>query len=95
MTDTLMEVYRQAHAQAMSGKGNSRHAYGTEPFENQLICEMDRRLDGNGSGPLYQAVKKIYESRRLPPEAAKAELLGALNYTAAAIIRIQEKQEEN
>lgn len=85
--DGLQFVLDLAYAQAMRGKGAERHAYGAqEPFEDQLICEMDKRLDGNGAGPLYQAVKKIYESRRLPPDKAREELLGAINYIAAAIL---------
>ena len=89
----LKEVLDTAFNQASQGKGLERHAQGAEPFENQVICEMDRRLDGNGSGPLFQAVKKIYESRRLDKEKAKHELYGAIVYTAAAIILLDEKVE--
>ena len=52
---------------------------------------MDRRLHGNADGPRYQAVKKIYESARMDPDRAIKELLGAINYTAAAIILLKEK----
>lgn len=45
--------------------------------------------------PLGQAVKKIYESQRLPTkQPAIAELLGAINYIAAAVIVLEEKEGE-
>jgi hypothetical protein len=59
----LMDVLQEALNQASEGKGKERHAKEGEAFEDQPICEIARRLDG---GPLYQAVKKIYESKRLP-----------------------------
>lgn len=89
--DALKYVYDMAIQQAHTGKGAIRHAYGNEPFQDQLICDMDRRLHADGAGPLYQAVKKIYESRRLHADARVRELLGALNYTAAAIVLEMEK----
>ncbi len=86
---SLRRVYRDAVFQAESGKGKERHACDGEAFENQQICEINRRL-GSNEGALFQAVKKIYESKRLGREAAIRELLGALNYTAAAIILLRE-----
>ncbi len=75
----------EALAQTARGKGADRHAEKGEPFSSQLICEIPRRLgEGGECFCLGQAVKKIYESRRLPPERARAELLGAINYLAAA-----------
>ena len=75
----------EALAQTARGKGADRHAERGEPFSSQLICEIPRRLGAGGECfCLGQAVKKIYESRRLPPERARAELLGAINYIAAA-----------
>ncbi len=75
----------EAVAQAACGKGAERHAESGEKFSDQPILEIPRRLgDGGVCAPLYQAVKKIYESRRLPPDRARAELLGAINYLAAA-----------
>ena len=87
--DSLEKVLAEALHQASMGKGAARHAKEGEPFEKQPICEMARRL-GVG-GPLYQAVKKIYESERLQGERGIAELLGAINYIAAAIIVWREK----
>jgi hypothetical protein len=80
---SLHGVLQEALEQASEGKGKERHATDGEAFENQPICEIARRLDG---GPLYQAVKKIYESKRLPGEAGVRELLGAINYIGAEII---------
>ena len=75
----------EAVAQAARGKGSERHAEKDEPFSSQLICAIPKRLGPGGECfCLGQAVKKIYESRRLPPERARAELLGAINYLAAA-----------
>ena len=81
---SLSEVFEEAYKQASEGKGHERHASEGESFEDQPICEMARRL--GHSGPLYQAVKKIYESQGLAGEKGVHELLGAINYIAAAII---------
>ena len=43
---------------------------------------------------LGQAVKKIYESKRLTEGRDIAELYGAINYIAAAIIVKQEGENE-
>lgn len=83
--ETLGEALAAAVEQAAVGKGAGRHSYGGELFSDQLIFEIPRRLGACGSGFLLgQAVKKIYESVRLEPERARAELLGAVNYLAAA-----------
>jgi len=88
--DKLRSVFAGAINQASEGKGAIRHGSG-EPFEKQQICEISRRLAGHKcAGPLFQAVKKIYESGRLDKKAAIAELHGALNYIAAAIILLEE-----
>ena len=83
--ETLGEALAAAVEQAAVGKGAGRHSYGGELFSDQLIFEIPRRLGACGSGFLLgQAVKKIYESVRLEPERARAEILGAINYLAAA-----------
>lgn len=82
------EVLEEALKQASEGKGKERHASDGEYFEDQPICEIARRL---GGGDLFQAVKKIYESVRLPKEAAVRELLGAIIYIAAEVILRREK----
>ena len=87
--DSLQRVLTDALLQASEGKGRDRHAQEGEPFDRQPILEVTRRL---GLGyPLGQAVKKIYESQRLVPEAAVRELLGSIVYCAAAVIRIREE----
>lgn len=84
----LQDVLNRAYEQAACGKGMDRHANFNEPFEDQQILEITRRI---GMGyPLGQAVKKIYESERLPVDEAIDELLGAINYIAAGVIRIEE-----
>lgn len=75
----------EAVAQASRGKGADRHAEKGEPFSDQLIMSIPKRLgDGGECFCLGQALKKICESRRLAPAPARAELLGAINYLAAA-----------
>ena len=75
----------EAVAQASRGKGADRHAEKGEPFSDQLIMSIPKRLgDGGECFCLGQAAKKIFESRRLAPAPARAELLGAINYIAAA-----------
>jgi len=87
----LATVFQGAFDQASIGKGSERHAKDDEPFEKQKICEITRRLQGSPvGGPLFQAAKKIYESERLPKDRAIAELYGAMNYIAAAIIILEE-----
>lgn len=86
----LERVYALAVEQASKGKGAERHVVqADERFENQLITEIGRRL-GNTGFELGQAVKKTYEAsgmiNRGEREAAKRELLGAMNYLAAAYI---------
>ena len=75
----------EAVAQAARGKGADRHAEKGEPFSGQLIMSIPKRLgEGGECFCLGQALKKICESRRLAPAPARAEILGAINYLAAA-----------
>ncbi len=75
----------EAVAQAARGKGADRHAESGEKFSDQLIMSIPKRLGlGGECFCLGQALKKICESRRLPQARARAELLGAVNYLAAA-----------
>lgn len=79
----LAMVLRRAFDQAAHGKGKERHAQG-EPFTEQVMQDMARRF---GVGALLgQAFKKSEESQRLPHDKSVAELLGAINYLAGAII---------
>lgn len=84
--ESLGSVLAEAVAQAAGGKGAERHAESGEKFSDQLIMSIPKRLGPGGECfCLGQAVKKICESRRLPPDRARAELLGAIVYTAAAV----------
>lgn len=85
--ELLADALVQALEQAQSGKGKERHA-NQKPFTDQPILEITRMV---GLGyPLGQAMKKAQEASRLPSHMAKAELLGAINYLAAAFISIEE-----
>ena len=90
--DSLRAVYTMALEQAQGGKGKERHANG-QPFDQQPICQGGRRF---GPGCLiYQAWKKAHETPVLlgmdnGKERAIRELLGVINYAAAAIIVLQE-----
>jgi len=86
--EMLADVLTLALNQAASGKGKERHAKDGEPFQQQKICEITRRV---GLGyPLGQATKKAYESLRIG-DRGPAELLGAINYLAAAVIVMREE----
>lgn len=88
--DTLAVVLIDAYKQASEGKGKDRHAT-NNPFDKQPILEISRMV-GVG-GPLFQAMKKCQEATRLPTvDRQVAELLGAINYIAAAIILLKEQQ---
>lgn len=82
----LASVLVRAHAQAASGKGSERHATG-QPFEDQPMQQLIK-LYGPGFA-LGQAAKKAQESQRLPRDRAVAELLGAINYLAGAVIALE------
>ena len=87
----LHTVLIRALNQAQIGKGNDRHANG-QAFNNQPIMAITRR---HGLGfALGQAEKKITEAhgmvRREELAAAEKEFLGAINYVAAAILRLHE-----
>jgi hypothetical protein len=87
----LWNTLRDAWEQAANGKGKERHQKADEPFEDQPICAFARRV---GLGyPLGQAMKKIDEASRMESELAVREILGAINYLAAAVIVIREQME--
>ncbi len=93
----LRSVLDAAYSQASSGKGRDRHANG-KPFIDQPIMEIGRMVGmGYQTG---QAMKKAQEAggmaKRGQYEAARAELLGAINYLAAAhilLVEIEGKQD--
>jgi hypothetical protein len=84
---SLRRVLDLALAQASGGKGKERHANGL-PFDCQPMLEIGRMV---GVGfCLGQAMKKAQESSRMQPDAAKRELLGAINYLAGAYLLLEE-----
>lgn len=84
---SLSEVLARAFAQASSGKGAERHGQG-QPFDEQPMQSLIK-LYGVGFA-LGQAAKKSQEAMRLPTtERQVAELLGAINYLAGAVIAIE------
>lgn len=86
---SLSLVLQRAWEQAALGKGAARHGQNL-PFEEQPMLAITRTL-GSHAGLLYQAAKKAQESQRMDKDAAVAELLGAINYLAGAIIYLEEK----
>lgn len=87
----LEEVFACALAQASTGKGRERHAQDL-PFDQQPMQQLIR-LYGQGFA-LGQAAKKAQESMRLPRDRAVAELLGAINYLAGAVIHLESEGAE-
>lgn len=83
----LADVLQRAHNQAAYGKGAERHANG-KPYDRQPMQDLIR-LHGVGFAT-GQASKKSGEALGLPTTERKvAELLGAINYLAGAIIAIE------
>lgn len=88
----LADVLERAFDQASGGKGKDRHVKAEgQAFDDQPICSL-QRIYGNGYA-FGQVGKKMEESMRMPKDAAVAELLGAINYLAAAVI-VREEQDE-
>jgi len=89
----LRHVLGEAYDQAAVGKGRDRHVkHEAQAFEHQPICSMQRIY---GSGYAFgQVGKKMEESMRMDTKAAVAELYGAINYIAAAIIVLEEGEGE-
>lgn len=89
--ESLAAVLNEALDQASHGKGKERHANGRD-FLDQPIMEIGRMVGvGYQTG---QAMKKTQEAvgmlNRDQKDRAIAELLGAINYLAAAVILIRE-----
>lgn len=82
----LIDVLERAAMQAAEGKGRERHANDL-PFADQPMQQLIR-LFGPGFA-LGQAAKKSQEAMRLPHDRAIAELLGAICYTAGAVVALE------
>ena len=85
--EKLANVLARAYEQAAVGKGKERHASDGVAFEDQPMSAINQTL-GSIDGFLFQAIKKAQEARRLPVGRAQAELLGAINYLAGAVIAL-------
>lgn len=89
--DSLAEVLIMALDQAACGKGKERHAQGDTPFDRQPICELPRMV--GPAGTAYQVMKKTQEAMRMDADRAVKELLGAINYAAATILILREREQ--
>ena len=88
----LAAILQEAYDQAATGKGKERHA-NDRAFIDQPILEIGRMCGpGFNTG---QSIKKQQETMGMLARgergAAIRELLGAINYTAAAILLIREQ----
>lgn len=88
---SLRGVLDAALAQASDGKGKERHAAAGERFEDQQIVQLGEWM-GSNHFEIGQACKKAIESTRLPADRARAELLGAINYLAAAVLVLERRK---
>lgn len=92
--DSLASVLDRALLQASQGKGKERHATGDTRFEDQPMGVINKQI-GSIDGYIYQAHKKSLEALRLPAGRDVAELLGAINYLAGAIIALESWAKKN
>lgn len=84
--ESLAGVLQRALDQAQAGKGAERHA-NSLPFEQQPMQTIAGQV---GVGFLTgQAIKKTQEGQTLPAGRDVAELLGAINYLAGAVIFLE------
>lgn len=93
--DSLYDVLRAAYDQASIGKGEERHANG-KAFEDQ---PMQKLIDLYGVGFAHgQAAKKLQEAQgmlaRGEIDRAIHEMLGAIVYSAGAIIHVKNQKEK-
>ena len=91
--ESLARVLGLAYDQSAKGKGKERHA-NAKPFDRQPILEIARMVGlGYQTG---QIQKKVQEATGMAArgqiDAAKAELLGAIVYAAAAFLYLEEQE---
>lgn len=91
--ESLAAVLDEALRQAQAGKGLERHAGTGERFEDQQIVQFGEWMGASTAFAIGQACKKAIESTRfdVEPERAIAELLGSINYLAAAVLVIRRR----
>jgi hypothetical protein len=90
--EPLAQVLQEALDQAQAGKGKRCHANGL-PFLEQPIMTGGRECGPGGLA--FQARKKILEALNCKDDdRAIADLLGAINYTAAMVILRREMAEK-
>lgn len=88
--ESLAGVLQRALDQAQTGKGAERHA-NSLPFDKQPMQTIAAQV---GVGFLTgQAIKKTQEGQTLPAGRDVAELLGAINYLAGAVIFLERHRE--
>ena len=86
---SLAAILQRAFDQASKGKGKERHA-NELPFDQQPMQTIAR---AHGVGFLTgQASKKAEEAHGLPHGAKVAELLGAINYLAGAVLFLEAQE---
>lgn len=88
---SLVLVLGDAIKQASQGKGTERHNPNGERFEDQQIVQLCEWM-GSNHFDIGQACKKAIESTGMETAAARRELLGAINYLAAAVIVLDRKE---
>jgi hypothetical protein len=87
--ESLAQVLARAFDQASNGKGHERHGNAL-PFHKQPMQSICGQV---GAGfVLGQAIKKVQESQGLPAGRDTAELLGAINYIAGAVIFVESQR---
>lgn len=84
---SLEGVLFRAYQQAAVGKGSERHGRGLT-FEEQPTQVISDLLDSD-AGLAFQAIKKVNEGMRLEHEPKIKEMLGAINYIASIVIRME------
>jgi hypothetical protein len=91
--EPLAEVLYQALDQAQHGKGAIRHSNGL-PFLQQPIMTGGRECGAGGL--IFQARKKALEALNCEDDGrAIQDMLGAINYLAAAVILRREQAEKD
>ena len=87
--ESLAGIFQRALDQAQDGKGAERHA-NSLPFDKQPMQTIAAQV---GVGFLTgQAIKKTQEGQTLPAGRDVAELLGAINYLAGAVIFLESQR---